>query len=215
MKTISIGALCMVVAVISFLGFAVENVWLAVTKGYMDNRNMFFPFLIGYGIAILLIYIILGTPRNLWLFGSISRIRNRNLKVFLYFTGAMLCVSIGEILLGKFVEMKCHFYWWDYSALPLHITRYTSIPTSMMFSCLITLFMDKAFGPLYCFFQGWNQNILHITATAFMLAMVGDFLYNAYAMYKTQKMIRRWTIDTSKTRIYRKIHAHYGRLHSC
>ena len=44
----SICALCMNIAFISFLGFCVENLWLAITKGYMDNRNMLFPFLFGY-----------------------------------------------------------------------------------------------------------------------------------------------------------------------
>ena len=60
MKETHILALCMIAAVISFLGFIVENVWLTATKGYIDNRNMCFPFLLGYGIAILLIFIILG-----------------------------------------------------------------------------------------------------------------------------------------------------------
>lgn len=215
MKTINIWALCMVIAVISFLGFAVENIWLAITKGYMDNRNMFFPFLIGYGIAILLIYIILGTPQNLWLLGNAARIKSRKIKLLLYFAGSMICVSIGEILLGKIVEKSCHFYWWDYSDLPLHITRYTSIPTSMMFACLITFLMDKIFFPLYHLFQRWDQNILCIAAMLLMIIMTGDFIYNAYVMHKTQKMVRRWTVDTTKSWLYRKVHTRYGRVHSC
>lgn len=38
-------------AVVSFLGFVVENIWLAMTKGYINNRNMNAPFLQGYGLA--------------------------------------------------------------------------------------------------------------------------------------------------------------------
>ncbi len=215
MKTINIWALCMVIAVISCLGFIVENIWLAAAKGYMDNRNMFFPFLIGYGIAILLIYIILGTPQNLWLFGNTSRIKSRRIKLLVYFAGSMICVSAGEILLGKIVEYSCHFYWWDYSALPLHITRYTSIPTSMMFACLITFLMDKVFFPLYYYFRRWDQNILCITATLLMIIMTGDFIYNAYIMHKTKKMIKRWTIDTTGSWIYKKVRGRYDRLRSC
>ena len=33
-------------AVVSFLGFVVENIWLAMTKGYINNRNMNAPFLL-------------------------------------------------------------------------------------------------------------------------------------------------------------------------
>ncbi len=206
MKAMDIFALCMVVCVVSFLGFAVENIWLAVTKGYMDNRNMVFPFLLGYGIAIVLLYLILGTPQKLWLFGRVIRIKERMTKVIFYFTGSMLCVSMGEVLLGKLVEKVCRFYWWDYSKLPFHITRYTSLPTSAMFSCLITLFMDKAFLPLLYCFQKWNYITLRNTAVFFMALMVGDFLYNVFMMYREKSQITRWKIDTTESWLYKKMH---------
>lgn len=38
-------ALCMIMVIISFLGFVVENIWIAGTKGFMDNRGIFLPFL--------------------------------------------------------------------------------------------------------------------------------------------------------------------------
>ncbi len=58
------------VIIVSFLGFCLENIWLVVRKGQIDNRNMNFPFLIGYGMAILFIYFLLGVPQKgqLWLF---------------------------------------------------------------------------------------------------------------------------------------------------
>lgn len=65
MKSAEVFALCLIVTVISFLGFVVENVWLSMTKGYIDNRNMTLPFLLGYGIAIVLIYLLFGTPEHL------------------------------------------------------------------------------------------------------------------------------------------------------
>ena len=70
MKLTNLFALCMVMIIVSMLGFLVENIWLAMTKGYMDNRNMCFPFLIGYGIAMLLILLIIGTPKKMWIFGK-------------------------------------------------------------------------------------------------------------------------------------------------
>jgi hypothetical protein len=48
-------------AVVSFLGFVVENIWLAMTKGYINNRNMNAPFLLGYGLLILFMYAVFGT----------------------------------------------------------------------------------------------------------------------------------------------------------
>lgn len=206
MRTTDILALCMVVCIISFLGFAVENIWLAATKGYMDNRNMRFPFLLGYGIAILAIYAVLGTPRKVWLLGRIIGIKTKTARLIYYFTGSMLCVSLGEILLGKFVEKVCHFYWWDYTKLPMHITRYTSMPTSFMFSCLIILFMDKAFLPLFYCAQRWNPTFLRVTAVPLMVLMVGDFLYSGFQMYKEKGPVHIWRIDTTGSLLYRKVH---------
>lgn len=33
-------------------------------KGYMNNRNMNAPFLLGYGLVVLFLYFVLGTPAN-------------------------------------------------------------------------------------------------------------------------------------------------------
>lgn len=198
MEIVNVMALGMIVSVVSFLGFVVENVWLAITKGYIDNRNMCFPFMIGYGIVVLLIYIIFGTPKKLYFFGKTIQVQNRMIKFLIYFLEVMLCVCIGEILLGTFVDKTCHFYWWDYSEIPLHITRYTSIPTSMVFSFLITVFMEVFFIPIYSFFQKCNFSVLGILTVLLLILMVGDFIYNAYMMYKKQGMVRRWKIYIRK-----------------
>lgn len=186
-----IAALCMIMAVVSFLGFMVENIWLAVTKGYVDNRNMYFPFLVGYGMAIIAIYLMFGTPGELVFFGRQTGLNKRITKKLVYFLLVMLCVSLGEIVLGKIVEHTCHIYWWDYSDVPLHITRYTSIPTSIMFSTIIVLFMEYIFRPLYNFFLSWNNRTLYVVAGVLMVIMLGDFIGAAYRMYKGKRAIKK------------------------
>lgn len=184
-------ALCMIMAVVSLLGFIVENVWLAITKGYIDNRNMYFPFLVGYGMAILAIYFMFGTPGELTLFGRQTKFSKRVTKKLVYFLLVMLCVSLGEIILGKIVEHTCHIYWWDYSNVPMHITRYTSIPTSILFSTLIVVFMEYIFTPLYNYFLSWSSRTLYIVAGVLMVIMLGDFIGAAYRMYKGKRMIKK------------------------
>ena len=49
---VPVGPLMIMIAIISFLGFLLENAWLAIRKGFIDNRNMFAPFLVGYGLAV-------------------------------------------------------------------------------------------------------------------------------------------------------------------
>lgn len=198
-------ALCMIMAVVSFLGFVVENVWLAMTKGYIDNRNMYAPFLVGYGMAILAIYFMFGTPGELTVFGKQTGLSKGRKKV-LYFLLVMLCVSLGEIVLGKIVEHTCHIYWWDYSNLPLHITRYTSIPTTILFSTMIVLFMDYIFVPLYNYFLSWNSRRLYIVAGVLMVIMLGDFVGAAYRMYKGKRVIKKIKVRPISALVANELH---------
>ncbi|MCM1100998.1 MAG: putative ABC transporter permease [Acetatifactor muris] len=191
-------ALGTIAVVVSFLGFVVENVWLAVSKGYIDNRGMCFPFLFGYGAAFLMIYMILGTPKKLCFLGRTIRVQNKIIRLLVYIVGVMLCICIGEIMLGIFVEKACHFCWWDYSEIPLHITRYTSIPTSIAYSLIVTLFMEVFSAPLYRFFQQQNFVVLCIVTVLLFTLMTADFIYNAYMMYRTHGLVRRWRVAIRK-----------------
>ena len=88
-------------AVVSFLGFVVENIWLAMTKGYINNRNMNAPFLLGYGLLILFMYAVFGTPAALRMFAK-EKVRWKRYLVYFLCSFAVVCV--GEIVLGIVVE---------------------------------------------------------------------------------------------------------------
>lgn len=191
----NIYALCLIVTLVSFLGFAVENIWLAVTKGYMNNRNMVLPFLLGHGLAVAAIYLMFGTPVAPRLFSLQIDLKHRYRNAFVYFLIAFVCVSIGECALGMFVEKTCGIIWWDYSGIPLHITKYTSVPTSIGFALLITLFMRYGFTPLYRTFAAMNKKLLCLLACIFMLALVLDFLHSAVIMATTRDFLLIWQID--------------------
>ncbi len=195
--------LCMIIIVVSFLGFLVENVWLAATKGFIDNRNMCLPFLLGDGVAVAIIYMILGTPRKLVLFGRNFVAVSAMQGIVIYFWAVFVFVCIGEIVLGKIVEKTCRFCWWDYSKIPMHITKYTSIPTSIAFAAMIELFMYCIFEPLCQFFESWNSHILSVTSIIMMSLLIWDCMYNLYRMYIDKSMQNRWKIET---KLYHKIH---------
>lgn len=207
MKTAEVFALFLIITIVSFLGFVVENVWLAVTKGFMDNRNMCLPFLLGYGLAIMAIYLMFGTPAAPRLFKKKIQIESAFLRALIYLLIVMTCVSLGEIILGTFVEKTCGIIWWDYTRLPMHITRYTSVPTSIGFGMLITIFMRYFFEPLYNFFVEMNFEDLRITACGFATLLVTDFLYSAIRTYKERSLAQLWRIDTTNTRAYKYLHS--------
>lgn len=168
------------VIVVSFLGFCLENIWMLCRKGQIDNRNMNFPFLIGYGIAILFIYFLLGVPEK------------ENLAFF--FCACFFIVSLGEIALGYSVEKLCGFHYWDYTLLPLHFTRYTSLFTSLGFSAIITLFFYRYFTPLMNAVSSHDSYPSHVVLVSVLSVMVIDFLYSFGYMHANQSLYKSWIL---------------------
>lgn len=198
MKTINICALVMVVTVVAFIGFCVENIWLAFSKGFMDNRNMFLPFLLGYGIAMLIVYLLFGLPHQPLFFGVKVSIENPILRNVYYYVMMVVCISVGEIALGTAVEKICGYQWWNYSWIPLHITQYTSVPTSMGFAAIVFVVMRYGFDWLMSVFLRWNENLLKGSALFFGITLTADMVYNLYLIYKNGEGTVRWRIETKR-----------------
>ncbi len=194
-------AYMLAIAIISFLGYCVENIWLAVTQQYINNRNMYFPFLLGYGLAVVGIYLIAGTPKQ-WL----KRKSSNKFTIYLaYFLLMIILVSIGEILLGKTVEYFCDFTYWNYEKLPFHLTKYTSLPTSMGFAGIIEFFMEYLMEPILDKVEHLPKTTLQILAIGFMLLLVGDFIVSFRAMYRHKRPNYLWKYDFGQHRL---IHYH-------
>lgn len=194
----SVSSMFIMTAIISFLGFALENLWLAARKGYMDNRNMFAPFLLGYGVAVMGLYLLLGTPRSPRTYINDMNVEIENnvgMRIAAYFTITFVCVSLGEIVLGKLVEKTCHIYLWDYTSLPLHITRYTSVPTSIGFTVIITVFTDCFFERIMDELTKLDPTVSNILGASLMTVMIADFIFNAARTMKTHCMMTSWRFD--------------------
>ena len=168
----------LMMSLISFLGFLLENIWISVRKGYVDNRNMNLPFLLGYGIAVMFIYFVLGVPDKS--------------NAFLYCSICFIIVSLGEILLGTVVEKICGIHYWDYTSLPLHFTRYTSLFTSIGFSLIITGFMKYAFVPIMDSIHSHSSTSLNVFSVILIIALCIDFMASFYYMYKHQDFYHLW-----------------------
>ena len=168
-------------ALISMLGFIVEDVWMLVRSGFIDNRNMNLPFLLGYGIAVVGMYLLIGTPKK----GHL----------FLYFSIVFFIISLGEILLGKTFEKMCGFYYWDYTNLPFHFTRYTSLFTSLGFSAIIMLFMYFCYEPVMQHLHDHKNKRKRRICIAVFVLMILDMFYSFHLMHQAQNIYRTWKIS--------------------
>jgi uncharacterized membrane protein len=173
---------------VSFIGFWFENIWMVCRHGILDNRNMFLPFLLGYGVFIIALSYVLGTPNNLC-----NRIKlKRPYSTIIYYLICVILVSIGELLLGLFVEKTGGFSYWDYSTIPLHVTKYTSLPTSLGFALVITLFMDFVFIPLRNKIQKLVEKIPLPVVIIILLILVVDFFISFKTMYTNNGKNTLW-----------------------
>ncbi|MCR5596379.1 MAG: putative ABC transporter permease [Lachnospiraceae bacterium] len=170
-----------IILICSLIGFVIEDTWLVIRCGYFDNRNMNLPFLLGYGIAVVLFYKLLGVPGDF-----------PDLK---YFLCVFVMVSLGEIMLGTTVEKLCHIYYWDYSSLPFHVTRYTSLFTSLGFALIITLFMRYCFPVLSVFLLRHETVPVKIISVAGCIALLIDYFYSFHQMAKTHSLYCKWRVE--------------------
>ncbi len=194
-RPIKLAAMSLMITLISLGGWLVENVFMACSEGYIDNRNMMLPFLFGYGLAVAGIYVLFGTPTTPRFLKYRFPMKKPIVNLLLYCAIVFTVVSVGECLTGLFVERFFNITWWDYSGIPLHITQYTSVPTSAAFTAILTLFMQFAFERLYAAFHKIDKRILYPLAIVLMLLLTADFIASGIRMYQTENFVRIWRID--------------------
>ena len=181
----------------SFIGYVVENLFKLVMNGYVDNRYMFLPFLLGYGLFIAAIGILIGTPNNLFPLSRRQPKLKKPVAYLFYFLLTALLVSAGELALGYAVEAIGGFNYWDYSKLPLNFTKYTSLPTSVGFGAIITAFMGFVYEPAIRFFEKKKGSRAWRTLSTVVISLlVIDFFASFAVMITTgeRMIIWRWHI---------------------
>lgn len=194
MKKVNIKEDIIMIIIISFVGFFIENMWMLYRHLIIDNRNMFLPFLLGYGLFIIVLYYLIGTPKDLHNKYSID-IKS---SCLMYLVICFTLVSIGEILLGTFVEKTGHFYYWNYSSIPLHMTRYTSIPTSIGFAIIITLFMNYIYEPLNNYVKSISKKLPTFLVIIVFTILLLDMNISFKNMYMNKGQNLLWSIDFKK-----------------
>ena len=134
----------------SLLGWVSENVFRVITVGIIDSRFMYLPFLGIYGLCILALYGLFGTPDRFRFLHK--RILDENGKSWVRYICYCLVIAaavmIGEIAVGSFCEAFSGKILWNYSSIPLHFTKYTSVPTTAAITAGVFLLMKFGFTPL-------------------------------------------------------------------
>lgn len=186
-----------IIAIISLMGWLLENLWLAVTKGYIDNRNMRLPFLLGYGLLVTAFALCFGTPDNICFFGAETDITGR-FSWINYFIIAFVIICVGEHILGTLVEKICGLEYWNYDWVPLKISKYTTIPTSIGFSFILTLFTGYGYPWIMKLIMGLNKIAAAVISIVSMVVLSVDFFRSFSAMYKKRRLNEIWRITLKR-----------------
>ena len=188
-------SILMMAIVASFIGFVVENTFKIFMNGYFDNRYMFLPFLLGYGVFEAALSILIGTPEELFPIKEKPIRIKKPWNYVVYFLVAVVLVSLGELALGFAVEKIAGFHYWDYTNLPLNFTRYTSLPTSIGFGLVITLYMGVIYPRLMKFFEKKKGSRL-FKAISLVLGtlLVIDFIISFAVMIITGERMLIWRV---------------------
>lgn len=184
--------------VFSFLGFCAENAGRMVTKHIFDCRHQLLPFLMAYGIALLAVYVLMGTPDelrffNIRIFKNMTR-GKRVLSHIIYFAVIFLFIMAGEIAVGMLYEKCAGVILWDYSDIPTHITRYTSIITTLLYGGGVYLLMAFAFRPMMNLISKMGTRAATIVDCTLGAAIVLDFLIMVIITFVTGSAPNWWSV---------------------
>lgn len=159
-KTPSARAACIFLLMImtAFIGWAAENTVKLVTSGVIDNRYHVLPFIFPYGFAFLVMHLVLGDTDDIGFFGKkIFKKKSLGSKILsnlLYVFIVCLFVFLGELGVGNAYETLTGATLWDYSEMPLHLTKYVCLSSAFGYGIGAYAVMKFMFYPLLN--QLWN-----------------------------------------------------------
>ncbi len=149
--------LCVLGIAVAMIGWLVENIFRVIDIGVIDCRFHLLPFISPYGLAVFALHLVIGDPTHFSFFGH-DMFKEKTLKtqvlsgVFAFLT-IFAVVFFGEMGVGAAWDVLFGVELWDYSMYPLHVTQYTSVPTTLAFAAGTWLLFRFAYIPALHFLQ--------------------------------------------------------------
>lgn len=183
----------------SFAGFLAENVGRTIVQGIFDSRFMILPFIMPYGLGVLAAYLALGRPSEFrffgWHFIKGDDKKSRNLRRALYYVTAFAAITLGEMGYGLLVEATTGKQLWNYSDIPTHITQYTSLLTSFLFTSGVFAVMEYLMPAIMRFFERISSDAVVVISLVLFIASVADMLFMMLRLFITGAAKPWWRID--------------------
>lgn len=117
----------------SLVGFIIETIYGAITKGVIESRQSFLygPFCAIYGVGAVVM---------------ILSLQYFNQNTHRLFIGGFIVGSITEYIVSLIGEFIFHVKWWDYSSMPLNIGGRVCVYFSIFWG-LLGIYLISYFNP--------------------------------------------------------------------
>lgn len=136
----------------AMIGWIAENVVKAVSDGVIDSRFHTLPFISPYALVPFAFAIVFGNADDLALFGKkVFKNQSRKTKILSnIITYAIICfgVFVGEFVVGNAWDILFGVQLWNYSFLPLQVTKYAGLIPSLGYGTGAFLLFRFAYTPL-------------------------------------------------------------------
>lgn len=169
---------CMwIILLVSFAGWCLETVQAAAKNKRFVNRGFFFgPFCPVYGIATIIMTIVMKDLLERW--------------VFLYL-GCMIIATFVELVTGRIMEQIFHKKWWDYSDMKWNMEGYICARYSLIWGALgvVTIkFLIPLSMTVYSIFPHQLMEII-VLITSIMVSI--DFVVSITIVLGIKHRIKR------------------------
>ncbi len=138
---------------IAHIGWLVENIAKSISSLHVfDSRFHLLPFIWPYSLIILAFHLVLRDPDDIVFFGK--RIFPKDMKHSKLYSNLLgvciMCtfVFLGELVVGNVWDIFFGVELWNYSSMPLTVTQYTSIFTTLGYGGGVFLIFKFIYKPI-------------------------------------------------------------------
>lgn len=166
---------------LSFLGWAFETTLTFIQTGkFYDRGFMTMPFCPIYGVSLIAIYFLLGTPNEGR--GILKNVTDPLARCLIYLVFAFIVPTAAELIVGFIFDVFFNTSLWSYTGLPFNFRGYISLPVSLGWMLAVFAFMGYLFPLFKRFVFKIPKGLAISLATALVVASLADLAFSYRAM---------------------------------
>ena len=174
---------------ISLIGFLWETIYMSIKfEGFLDRGFLTLPFCPIYGISIMVVYFLIGTPLEGR--GILKNVHRKWLRYTLYFILAMAIPTLMELATGWFFDEIVGRRLWTYEGNWMNFRGYICPSVTLFWGVSLTLAMRFIFPHIKNLFFKMPDRYAKAIALSLGIMVSLDFIINLGVSFKNLKSLK-------------------------